>query len=196
MSQTQSLVSYSNITYTGMVNTEVSAEQIYKARQGANKLSVIRTVSGLVTIPTGYALSTGVTRYLPVMVDSVYQSRLPVQSIVKGITYSFVGFTGPVNSTVPKFDSTLNATQFKSFTSTSGADGVTNYTAGSSVGAHLITGTNISLNYIDTPAVSTGRPVGSGDYIVVSLLSGANITTVSESIVKVTINYYCPQELM
>lgn len=184
------LISYSNHFYHSLKNTEVGVEQIYTASQGKQNLSVIRQVSGVVTIPSGYVFTSGATGYLPIIEDgTTHQLIVPINSIVKKVQYSAV----PFQSLETLLKSTT--TTILGFTSTTAYTTTIPYTAGFSLSTSSIALSLVNNNIMATPA-DTGRPTSYGLFGVAELLNTSlTYTTTQANKIRVTVYYSEGQDL-
>lgn len=177
-----------NQFYGAIENTLVNNRAIYQASQGKGKLSVLRQVSGIVTIPVGYTASTAATGYLPIIEDDgVTQVIVPFRSIVDSVEYSAIPF-GSV-------ESALDTVTVQGFSSTTPYT-TTVYTAGAILSLAAVTVAQVNTNIVNGGVV-TGRATASGIYGVLAIVNGgqANITATQVSKIRVTVYYYSGQDL-
>lgn len=178
------LVSYSNHFYGGISNTEVNKEQLYSSSANKGKLSVLRQVSGTITIPTGTILTDGVTKTLPILDENSIQIIVPIHSIILNVEYSTVPFGSA--------EAGLLGVIVQSFVSTTPYTLALPYTAGSSLSA-ADTFTSINQNILKAASAATGCL---GLFGVGTLLSsGSTVTTTQTNVLKVTIYYSDTQDL-
>lgn len=180
-----SLVNFSNHFYGGITNTEVSKEQIYSASANKGKLSVLRQVSGTITIPTGTILLDSTIKYLPVLDEDLIQVLIPLHSIIFTVEYSTIPFGSA--------EAGITAVTLEGFASSQPYSLAVPYSAGASLSVSSNTFTDINKNVVAASS-STGCV---GLYCVGGLLNstGSTITTTQVNVVRVTLYYSDPQDL-
>lgn len=171
-------------------NTVVSRNTVYQASQGANKLSVLRQVSGVATIPAGLAIvAAAAATHYPILLNGE-QITIPLKSIIENVEYSAVPFGG--------MDATLAAAvtaSVQAYTSTTAATTTVPYTAGAVLSTTAATVANTNLNILIARSAATGQAAANGIWGTLGVSSTANVTTGTASKVRVTVYYYDPQDL-